>query len=281
MFAHSSPFAAQFMITALGAGLLAAVLCAIVGTWVVARGMAFLGEAVGHGMLPGVALATVAGWPVVLGGALSAAAMSTLVAWLRRRGKLSHDTSIGLAFAGMLSLGVIIVSFSGSFATDATAMLFGDILAVRPSDVVVLVAALGASLCTVTLLHRSFLAASLDERLAQSLGLRPSVADGVLTALVTVAVVASYPAVGSLLAVALLVAPAAAARLWARRIPSTMALAAVVGALSVFCGLGASWYLGTAAGASIALSSVLMALFSSLARFFVDLGQRRSRKVAS
>lgn len=281
MITQTSPLAAQFMLSALAAGLLAAALCAVVGTWVVARGMAFLGEAVGHGMLPGVAIATLAGWPVALGGAVSAAAMSAAVAWMRRRGRLSHDTSIGLAFAGMLALGVIIVSFSGSFATDATAMLFGDILAVGAADLGLLGGALAACLIAAAALHRQLLASSLDERLARSLDLRPAVADAVLTALVTLAVVAAYPAVGTLLVVALLVAPAAAARLWTRRIPGTMALAAALGAASVLGGLAASWYLGTAAGASIALGAVLLALLSSLARFALDTHRTRTRKVTT
>ncbi|WP_261974850.1 metal ABC transporter permease, partial [Curtobacterium sp. B18] len=114
----TDPLSVDFMVRALVGGGLAAVLCAVVGTWVLVRGMAFLGEALSHGMLPGVAIASLTGFPVVLGAAVSAAVMVLGVGALRRRARLSYDTSIGLLFVGMLALGVIIVSSSRSFATD-------------------------------------------------------------------------------------------------------------------------------------------------------------------
>lgn len=107
------PFSADFFLRALLGGALVAIICGVVGTWVVVRGMAFLGEAIGHGMLPGVALATIAGAPAVVGGAISAIVMSALISALQRRGRLSYDTSIGLLFVAMLSLGVIVVSTPG------------------------------------------------------------------------------------------------------------------------------------------------------------------------
>src|SRR5690606_3507283 len=154
------PFAADFMLRALVGGLLIAGICAVVGTWVVVRGMAFLGEALSHGMLPGVAIATLLGIPPVLGAAVSAAAMSGAIGLLQRRGRLSYDTSIGLLFVGMLSLGVIIVSHSGSFATDATVMLFGDVLAVSTGDIALLAAALVVTIAVASWLHRAFTAAA-------------------------------------------------------------------------------------------------------------------------
>ncbi|WP_163023919.1 metal ABC transporter permease, partial [Pseudomonas viridiflava] len=108
----TDPFSVDFMVRALVGGSLAAVLCAVVGTWVLVRGMAFLGEALSHGMLPGVAIATLTGIPPVLGAAVSAGVMVLGVGALRRRARLPYDTSIGLLFVGMLALGVIIVSSS-------------------------------------------------------------------------------------------------------------------------------------------------------------------------
>ncbi len=140
----TDPFSVDFMLRALGGGTLAAVLCAVVGTWVLVRGMAFLGEALAHGMLPGVAVATLTGIPAVLGAAVSAGVMVVGVGALRRRARLSYDTSIGLLFVGMLALGVIIVSSSRSFATDVTAILFGDVLAVTRSDLVGLTVAVAS-----------------------------------------------------------------------------------------------------------------------------------------
>jgi zinc/manganese transport system permease protein len=249
---------------ALLGGALVATICGVVGTWVVIRGMAFLGEAIGHGMLPGVALATVVGAPVMLGGAASAIAMSALIGMLQRRGRLSYDTSIGLLFVAMLSLGVIVVSHSRTYATDATAMLFGDILAISRGDLAALLVAAIVALVVAVVLHRSFVAAAFDPRIATTLGLRPQLAQLALVALVTLAVVSSYQAVGSLLVVGLLLAPAVAAGPWTTSIPARMAVATCFGWLAVLAGLLCSWHLGTAAGASIAAAAIALAVTSSL-----------------
>jgi zinc/manganese transport system permease protein/manganese/iron transport system permease protein len=262
----TDPFSTDFVARALLGGALVAAICGIVGTWVVIRGMAFLGEAIGHGMLPGVAIATLVGAPVLIGAAVSAAAMSAAIGLLQRRGRLSYDTSIGLLFVGMLSLGVIIVSHSRSFATDATAMLFGDVLALEDGDVAVLGGALAVTVVVAIGFHRAFLAAAFDERIARTLGLRPRLAHVALVGLVTLAVVASYQAVGSLLVVGLLLAPAVAARPWTTAIPRIMLLAAGFGMLAVACGLLVSWHAGTAAGASIACAAVLLAALSGACR---------------
>ena len=260
------PFAADFMLRALGGGVLVAAVCAIVGTWVVIRGMAFLGEAMAHGMLPGVAAASLLGLPVIAGAAVSAVAMTLGVSAITRRGRLGNDTGIGLLFVGMLSLGVIIVSHSRSFAVDLTAILFGDILAIRPADLALLGIALVATAAVAALFHRRFVALAFDPRVARTLRLRPRFAAAVLVGLVTLAVVASYGAVGSLLVVGLLLAPAVAAGQWTRRIPTTMLLAALFGCAAVFVGLLASWHAETAAGASIAASSIALAALSALVR---------------
>lgn len=265
-----SPFAVDFMQRALLGGVLVAVLCAVVGTWVVIRGMAFLGEALGHGMLPGVAVASLVGAPAILGAAAAAAAMSLGVGLLRRRGALSHDTSIGLLFVGMLSAGVIVISHSRSFATDVTAILFGDILAIGPGEIGILGVALATTLALAALFHRAFVASAVDPRIAHTLRLGARRAHVVLVGLVTLAVVASYQAVGSLLVVGLLLAPAVAATPWTTRIVTRMALASLLGALAVVAGLLVSWHAATAAGASVALAAILIAALSSVARTVVD-----------
>ncbi|WP_203135746.1 zinc ABC transporter permease AztB [Microbacterium sp. JZ31] len=262
----TAPFGADFVLRALLGGALVAVICGVVGTWVIIRGMAFLGEAIGHGMLPGVAVATVIGAPAVLGAAVSAIAMSAAIGALQRRGRLTYDTSIGLLFVGMLSLGVIIVSHARSFATDATTILFGDILAIGEGDILLLAFAAVLTIVLAAAFHRTFVATAFDRRIAQALGLRPQLAQIVLTGLVTLAVVASYQAVGSLLVVGLLLGPAVAARAWTTRIPSTMLLAAALGTAAVVIGLLVSWHAGTAAGASIAGSAILLAGLSALLR---------------
>lgn len=265
----TEPFTAAFLLRALVGGLLVAAVCGVVGTWVVLRGLAFLGEAMAHGMLPGVATAALLGLPPVAGAAVSAVVMTAGVSLVSRRGKLSHDTSIGLLFVGMLALGVIIVSSSRSFATDLTAILFGDILAIRPADLVGLAIALIVTVVVATAFHRPFVALAFDRRVAQTMGLRPRLAHAMLVGLVTLAVVASYSAVGTLLVVALLLGPAVAAAHWARRIPLIMLLATGFGGLAVLLGLLLSWYGDTAAGASIAACSILLAAVSWGARSLV------------
>lgn len=270
------PLSLDFVLRALIGGAIVAAICGIVGTWVVIRGMAFLGEALAHGMLPGVALATLLGAPVLLGAAVSAAAMSFGIGIVQRRAKLSYDTSIGMLFVGMLALGVIVISHSASFATDATAILFGDILAISAADLVQLAVALAVTVAVAALCHRALVAEAFDPRVASVLGLRPRLARVALVGLVTIAVVASYQAVGSLLVVGLLLAPAVAAGHWTRRIPATMALAALIGAVAVLAGLLVSWHAGTAAGASIAAVAILTAGVSGVLRAAVRAARRSS-----
>lgn len=276
----TEPFTADFLLRALLGGALVAVICGVVGTWVVIRGMAFLGEAIGHGMLPGVALATIAGASAVVGGAVSAIVMTALISALQRRGRLSYDTSIGMLFVAMLSLGVIIVSHSGSFATDATAMLFGDILALNDGDLIGLLSAAAVTVVLAAALHRSFVAAAFDTRIALTLGLRPHAAQLALVGLVTLAVVSSYQAVGSLLVVGLLLAPAVAAAPWTSRIPARMIAASAFGILAVGLGLLCSWYAGTAAGASIAAAAIALAVISTLTSHLIVWMRRRATKPA-
>ncbi|NBE92224.1 metal ABC transporter permease [Nonomuraea sp. KC401] len=250
------PFQVSFVRQALWAGILVSLICAVAGTWVVLRGMAFLGDAMSHGMLLGVALASLAGVNVLVGALLSAAGMALGVSVLGRSPRLSQDTAIGLLFAGMLALGVIVVSHSRSFAVDLTAFLFGDVLAVGGDDLAGLGAALALTVAVAALGHRAFVALAFDPRKAHTLGLRPRAAQVLLTGLVTVAIVASFHIVGTLLVFGLLIAPAAAAALWARSIVTIMLGAALLGIVSTVTGLVVSWHAATAAGATIAAVAV-------------------------
>ncbi|KMS86759.1 zinc ABC transporter permease AztB [Prauserella rugosa] len=262
-----APFEVSFVQRALWGGVLVSMICALAGTWVVVRGMAFLGEAMAHGMLPGVAVASLSGWNLMLGGAVSAVVMAAGVTVLGRSRRFAQDTAIGLLFVGMLALGVIIVSYSRSFAVDLTSILFGDVLAVRGPDLVQLAVALGVAAVVCAAGHRAFVALSFDPRTATALGLRPRVAHGALLLLLSLAIVSSLHVVGTLLVVGLLVAPPAAAMFWADRIPMIMLIAALLGSLATATGLLISWHAGTAAGATIAITSVaLFAASASLSR---------------
>ncbi|MEU7406974.1 zinc ABC transporter permease AztB [Streptomyces sp. NPDC044948] len=255
----TAPFEVTFVQRALWGGILVSAICALAGTWVVLRGMAFLGDAMSHGLLPGVALAALFGGNLLLGAVASAAVMAAGVTVLGRTPKLSQDTGIGLLFVGMLSLGVIVVSRSQSFAVDLTGFLFGDVLAVREQDLLLLGVALLVALLVSVLGHRAFLALAFDPRKAHTLGLRPRLAHAVLLVLLGLAIVASFHIVGTLLVLGLLIAPPAAALPWARGVRGVMALAALLGVTATFGGLLLSWHLSTAAGATV--SAVAVALF--------------------
>ena len=253
-----APFEVSFVLRALIAGVLAAVLCGCIGTWVVLRGLAFFGDAMSHGMLPGVAVAALLGGHLMIGAAVSAVVMAAGISWVSRQSRLSQDVSIGLLFVGMLAVGVVIVSHSQSFAVDLTGFLFGDVLGVRVEDLYVLGAAtcLGAAACV--LLRRPFLALAFDERKAATLGMRPGLAHVAMLMLTALAVVASFQVVGTLLVFGLLIGPPATAFLLFDRVGSMMIAASVIGALATFFGLLVSWHAQTSAGATIALVAVLI-----------------------
>ncbi|MFJ9525728.1 zinc ABC transporter permease AztB [Streptomyces cyaneofuscatus] len=273
----TAPFEVAFVQRALWAGILVSAICALAGTWVVLRGMAFLGDAMSHGLLPGVAVASLLGGNLLVGAVASAAVMAAGVTALGRTPRLSQDTGIGLLFVGMLSLGVIIVSRSQSFAVDLTGFLFGDVLAVRESDLLLLGVALLLALAVSVFGYRAFLALAFDERKARTLGLRPRLAHAVLLGLLALAIVASFHIVGTLLVLGLLIAPPAAALPWARSVSGVMALAALLGAAATFGGLLLSWHLSTAAGATV--SALAVGLFF-LSHFAAGLRHRRAARRA-
>ncbi|TQC43457.1 metal ABC transporter permease [Rhodococcus sp. WS4] len=260
------PLMVSFVRRALFAGMLVSVLCGLVGTWVVLRGMAFMSEAISHGMLPGVAVAYLAGANLLLGAAASAVVMILGVAWVSKNSRLSEDTGIGLLFVGMLALGVVIVSRARSFAVDLTAFLFGDVLSATWGDLIWLAAAAAVAGIVSVIAYRPFVALVFDERKAHTLGLHPRWAHLALLALVVLAVVASFRIVGTLLVFGLLVAPSATAALFGRSIGATMAIAVLLGWSATFAGLIVSWNADTAAGATIAGLAVLQFFVAALAR---------------
>ncbi len=262
------PFADyEFMRNALLAGLLTAVLCALVGTWVVLRGMTFLGDALAHGVLPGIALAFVVGWSTTLGAFVAAGAMVAGVYLMQARSPLPVDTSIGVLFVGFLALAVVIVSSSAvGYAGDLSRFLFGSVTGVDNGDLIRISVALVAVVIVSLIFYRAFLVMTFDENLARVLGLRPRLANGVQLAMLAGAVVASFEVVGGLLVFAYLVAPAAAAVMVVRRVPMIIFVASVIGSLSVLVGLLLSYHNDLAAGATMALLTVVAYLLASVVR---------------
>lgn len=252
------PFDVSFISRALVAGCLAAILCSLIGTWVILRRLTFFGDAMSHGMLPGVATASLLGGNLMFGAAISALIMSAGVVWTSRKSSLSQDVSIGLQFITMLSLGVVIVSHSDSHAVDLTSFLFGDILGVRPSDIFIIAIATVLGGLTIFLFHRQFTALAFDERKAHTLGLNPRFAHLLMLALIALATVVSFQVVGTLLVFGLLIGPPATAALLVQdkaSISLTMIVASLLGCAEIYLGLLISWHASTAAGATITLLS--------------------------
>lgn len=253
----TEPFGFEFLRNTLYAGLLTVVASSLVGTWVVLRGMSFMGDALAHGVLPGIAVAYILGGNLLLGGAVSAALMIGGVSLASARSRLGEDVSIGLLFVGMLAAGVAIISKGGAYAGDLTTILFGEPLGVRAEDVRTAGVAAAITLVVTVALYRPFLVLSFSRAKAQVLGLRPGVAHVAMLALIAGVIIASFRTVGTLLVFALLVAPPATAALVARRVPVMMAVAVGVGWFSVIVGLIVSFHAATATGPTIAGLSVL------------------------
>jgi ABC-type Mn2+/Zn2+ transport system permease subunit len=266
------PFELALQQRALVAGLLAALALAVVGTWVVIRGMTFLGDALVHGVVPGIALALIFEFNVIVGALLAAVVMIGGINLVHRQTGFSEDTGIGLLFVGMLGLGVILVSSTDSFATNLTSILFGDILGVTTSDLVGLGVVVALVAVISALFYRNFLVLSFNEQKAQLFGLRPGATHLALLALITLSIVGSFQTVGTLLVFGLLVGPAATAALLVRRVPSMMAIAAVIGMVSVVVGLIISYHANTSGSATMAVLPIVL--------FFVVLAIRRLRRPA-
>ncbi|MFM2181615.1 MAG: hypothetical protein RIR54_909 [Actinomycetota bacterium] len=253
------PFARnEFMRNALLASALVSVICAIAGTYVVLRGLSFVGDALAHGVIPGIALALLFGIPGVVGAAIGAVVMMGGVSVITSRVRLSADTAIGLLFVGMLSLGVIITSRSTSFVGDITRILFGELLGVDTSGLAWQAAVLVVVAAIAFVAHRPFVLMSLDDGLARTSGFSVKFFHGLMLTMVAMAVVGSFQLVGTLLVLGLLVAPAATGALLARRVSSMMLVASLCGVTSSYVGLLTSYHFDVAAGASIVFTSVYL-----------------------
>ena len=247
-----------FMLQALVAGVLVSIACAVAGTFIVLRGMAFIGDALSHGVLPGIALAFLLGFPGIIGAAVGAIFMIGGVTLITQRSRLSSDTAIGLLFVGMLSLGVVIVSRSSSFAGDLTRILFGEILGIGPGDVVVQLIATMIIGITAFICARPFILLSFDPDQAKVAGFSPRLYHNLMLFMIATTIIVSFQTVGTLLVFGLLVAPAAAGAMIARRIGAMIAWAVLFGALSVYLGLLLSYHFYLSTGAAIVLTATVI-----------------------
>lgn len=254
------PFADNpFMRDALVAAVLTVLTTSVVGTWVVLRGMSFLGDALAHGVLPGIAIAFIIGVDTSIGALLAAGAMVLGIAAIRRHSPLPEDTSIGVLFVGFLALAVVIMSTQqASYVGDLNRFLFGSITGLDDADLARQAIAAAIAVVGVVLLYRALLVMTFDVTLAQMLGLRPGLTQAALLVLVAISIVASFQSVGNLLVFAFLVAPPAAASLVARRVPMIMVVSIGFGTAAALVGILISYHHDSATSATMALCSVVL-----------------------
>ena len=267
----------EFLRHALFAGILVSLICAVAGTFVVLRGLAFVGDALAHGVLPGIATALILGVSGVFGAMVGAAVMMGGVNLVTRKLRLSGDTAIGLLFVGMLALGVMITSRSQSFSGDLTRILFGELLGVTWSQLVWQTVALVVVATTAWVCRRPFLLLCVDEGLTESSGFSVRKFHVIMLTLVAITIVASFQTVGTLLVLGMLIAPSATGALLSRRLSTMIIIAAVSGSIATYAGLLISYHADLAAGASIVLSAVVLFAFTATIREF-RLSLRRANR---
>lgn len=253
------PLSYEFMQRGMIAAVLVGIVCAVIGTYVVLRGMAFFGDALAHTILPGIALGY-----LITGGArdtlfwwaLGTAILAALgIGAISKNSQIREDTSIGIIFAGMFALGIALISTVRSYAVDLSHFLFGDVLSVSTQSLWLILIFGGLVLMTLAAFYKEFLTLSFDPILAVTMRLPVGLLNNLLLTLIAVTIAVSLQTVGVALMVAMLVTPAATASLLTHRLPVMMALAAVFASLSGLVGLYLSYYLSIASGAAIVLTA--------------------------
>lgn len=259
--ALSMPFVQRALI----AGALVAILASYYGVFVVQRGMSFMGDGLAHAAFGGVALALLIGYEHYLVIALPfTVAVALGIHWVQQRTRISGDTAIGIFFATSMALGIIFLALKRNYTADAFSILFGDILAIRPGDLVLAGAAVVASLGTLPLWGR-WAYASFDRELARADRLRVGRDDYILAVFLAVTVVIAVKIVGVVLIAALLVIPPATARLLARTFLAMTLISVGLGLISIVIGMAAAWRFDVPPGPAIILVQSAVFFMTALA----------------
>jgi manganese/iron transport system permease protein len=249
------PLQYEFMVRGLLASVMVGILCAVMGTYVVLRGMAFLGDAMAHAILPGVAIAYLLHGNLLIGAMIAAVIIALSIGLFSKGGTVKEDTAIGILFAAALSLGVALISSIQTYAVDLSHILFGNVLGVSTSDLW-LTAGLGlVVLASVALFYKQFMVISFDPILAATLRLPAELLRNLMLVLLAMTVVVSLQTVGVGLAAAMLITPAATSYLLTRRLWPMMLVSATIGAVSSLVGLYLSYYLNIVSGSAIVLTA--------------------------
>ncbi|MBO4161355.1 anchored repeat-type ABC transporter permease subunit [Micromonospora antibiotica] len=249
-----------FLPKALAIAVMSSIVCGVVGCYVVLRGMAFIGDAVAHAVFPGVAVAFVLQGSLVLGGAVAGVATALLIAVFSQNRRVKEDSIIGVFLVGAFALGIVIISQAPGYAGSLQQFLFGSITGIPDRDLYVVGGAGLVILGLVLALHKEFVAVCLDREMSRAMGLSVFWLDIVLYVLVTLAVVISLQTIGNILVLALLITPAAAARLLTDRLGLMMLLAPLIGGASAVVGLYLSWSYDTPVGGTIVLVATVVFL---------------------
>ena len=259
------PLGFQFFQRALLASILAGTVCAVVGSYVVLKGLAFIGDAIAHAAFPGVVVAFMFGWPIALGGGIAAFLTAIAIGWTTRRARIRADTAIGVVFAGTFALGILLYSSIQGFVPDLLGFLIGNVLAISSEDLISLVLLGGGALLVVLVLWKELLYSTFDPLGAAASGLPVGPLEYLFLALVAVTIVVSLQAVGIILVVAMLVTPAAAAQLLTVRFSRLLLLATAIGAGTSVVGLYLSYWFDVASGATIVLVQTLVFIVAVIA----------------
>jgi len=261
------PLAYDFFLRALVAAALVGLACAVVGTFMVLRGFAFMGDALSHAAFPGVVVAYLLRGPFYLGAAVAAVATALAIGWVSRRGGLRSDTAIGVLFAGMFALGVFLFSLIPNYVGDLFGFLFGEVLGIGVGDLIALVLLTAGVLAIVAVLWKELLYSTFDPLGAAASGLPVERLDYLFLALIALTIVVSLQSVGIILVVAMLVTPAATAQLVTRSFGRLVATSAGIGVLAPIVGLYLSFWVNSASGATIVLvETAVFAITLGLAR---------------
>lgn len=258
----TDPLQFDFFVRALLAVSLVSILCALIGAWVVLRGLSYIGDAMSHAVLPGIVSAFLLKGNLLLGAAIAAVLTALGIGWIGRRSGLKQDSAIGIVFVGMFALGIVLLSRAPTFTSDLSNFLIGNPLGVTPAD---LWGALAVTLGVgglLTAIQKERLLASFDPTEARTVGLPVTRLNNLLLVLIGLVVVLTVQLVGTTLSVSLLITSSAAARLLSRSLRTMMLLAAALGILGGVSGLYASYYLDTAPGATIVLVNTAIFLLA-------------------
>jgi manganese/iron transport system permease protein len=266
------PFHYAFMQRAFVAALAVGLLCSTMGTYVVLRKLSFIGDGIAHASFAGIVIAYLRGANFYIGAAIVAVVTAVGIGFVSRRGRISLDTTIGVLFTGMFALGVYLMSQQRNYAVDLQSFLFGDILAVQPQDLWLILALAAVVAVTVVVMFRGLLYTTFDPVVAQASGIASPAYEYALLVMLALTIVVALQAVGIVLVAALLVTPAAAAYQLTSRFSPMMGLAAIFGAASTVGGLYLSYYVRASSGATIVLVATVL--------FFAAIGAKYARRLS-